>query len=242
MSRRARANGEGSIFPRGNGYAAYAWVTTPAGLRRRKYVYGKTREEVHDKWIKLQDEARKGVVETRHPRLAEYLDYWLGEVVRPNLKPKTVSTYAMHLRLYIIPYLGDKRLNKLDVPTVRAFFNKLAGICQCCAQGRDAARPEKQRKCCAIGSCCHRTLSKRTIHDVRTMLRSALSNAVVEERIAKNPAALVKVPTVRRRKVRPWSVEEARRFLVSARDAGDSFYAVYVLILSSVCVAVRRSA
>jgi hypothetical protein len=35
---RTRANGEGSIFPYRNGYAAYAWVTTPGGARKRKYV------------------------------------------------------------------------------------------------------------------------------------------------------------------------------------------------------------
>ena len=42
---RSRANGEGSIFPYRNGYAAYVWVTTPTGRRTRKWVYGKTREE-----------------------------------------------------------------------------------------------------------------------------------------------------------------------------------------------------
>lgn len=33
---RARANGEGSIFPYRNGYAAYVWVTTPAGERKKR--------------------------------------------------------------------------------------------------------------------------------------------------------------------------------------------------------------
>jgi hypothetical protein len=54
MTGRARANGEGSIFPYRNGYAAYCWVHTPDGRRKKKWVYGKTRDEVHDKWIKLQ--------------------------------------------------------------------------------------------------------------------------------------------------------------------------------------------
>ena len=49
---RTRANGEGSIFPYRNGYAAYVWVTTPTGEDARKYVYGQTRDIVHDKWIK----------------------------------------------------------------------------------------------------------------------------------------------------------------------------------------------
>jgi hypothetical protein len=48
-ARRARANGENSIFTYRNGYAAYVWVTKPDGTRTRKWAYGKTREEVHDK-------------------------------------------------------------------------------------------------------------------------------------------------------------------------------------------------
>ncbi len=62
MTGRARANGEGSIFPYRNGYAAYVWVTTPSGKRIRKYVYGKTREQVHEKWTKLQHNAKQGAV------------------------------------------------------------------------------------------------------------------------------------------------------------------------------------
>lgn len=228
---RTRANGEGSIFPYRNGFAAYAWVTTPAGQARRKYVYGKTREIVHDKWIDLQQQARKGPVETRHPKLSEYLTYWMNEVVKPNLKPKTTDTYGMHVRLYIIPLIGEKRLNnKFNIRTVRSFLNKLATICQCCEQGKDASRIPSKQRCCAKGSCCQSTLSKRTLHDVRATLRAALSNAVAEDLIAKNPAVF-KLPKVRRPKTKPWSVEEARAFLVSAREAHDPFYAAYVLIL-----------
>ena len=63
-------NGEGSIYPYRNGYAAYVWVTTPDGRRKRKYVYGKTREIVHDKWVKLHAEAKKGVLPTSTQTLA----------------------------------------------------------------------------------------------------------------------------------------------------------------------------
>ena len=52
-AKRARANGEGSIFPYRKGFAAYVWVDKPDGKRARKYVYGKTREDVHDKWISV---------------------------------------------------------------------------------------------------------------------------------------------------------------------------------------------
>ena len=38
MIGRARANGEGSIFPYRNCFAAYVWVSKPNGQRQRKYM------------------------------------------------------------------------------------------------------------------------------------------------------------------------------------------------------------
>src|SRR4051812_13158532 len=110
---RGRANGEGSIFPYRAGYAAYVWVETLKGGRQRKYVYGKTRELVHEKWIALHQQARRGPVATSVPRLDAYLEYWLEDVVKPNLAPLTTSTYATFVRHYIVPYLGAMRLDRL---------------------------------------------------------------------------------------------------------------------------------
>jgi integrase len=230
---RGRANGEGSIFPYRNGYAAYVWVTTPGGERKRKWAYGKNREEVHEKWLKIHSEATKGPVTTKSPKLADYLSYWLAEVVvPPNFAPLTCATYETLTRLYIVPGLGEKRLDKLTVREVRAWLNVLRGRCQCCAQGKDERRPARRRRCCAAGKCCKQFASERTIRDAWTVLRSALSNAVTEEVVAKNVAGLVRVSKPRRRKNKPWTVEEARRFLESARRGGDPMYAAYVLILA----------
>jgi hypothetical protein len=106
MSGRVRANGEGSIFPYRNGFAAYVWVNKPDGKRARKYVYGKTREIVHEKWIALHQQARQGPVATRVPTLGDYLTYWLTDVVEPNLAPLTAATYETFVRLHISPDLG----------------------------------------------------------------------------------------------------------------------------------------
>ncbi|TYB49186.1 tyrosine-type recombinase/integrase [Actinomadura chibensis] len=229
---RGRANGEGSIFPYRNGYAAYVWVTTPDCKRTRKWAYGKTRDETHEKWLKLHDAARKGPVATKSPTLGDYLADWLREVVvPPNFAPLTCSTYETLTRLYIVPGLGKKRLDKLTVRDVRAWLNELRETCQCCAQGKDARRDEKRRRCCAKGQCCKQYASERTIRDAWTVLRSALTNAVTEELIPKNVAGLVRVAKPRVRKNKPWSVDEARRFLESARNDGDPMYAAYVLIL-----------
>lgn len=90
MPGRARANGEGSIFPYRTGFAAYVWVTKPDGQRTRKYVYGKTRDAVHDKWIKLHQQAKAGAVATSVPTVGSFLAYWLTEIIEPNRAPLTL--------------------------------------------------------------------------------------------------------------------------------------------------------
>ncbi|WUH92349.1 site-specific integrase [Streptomyces sp. NBC_00433] len=232
-----RGNGEGSIYPYKNGYAAYAWVDTPDGRRMRKYVYGKTREEVHEKWIKLHTEARKGPVATRHRTLDAFLSYWLESIVRPNLAPLTYVSYEGSVRLYIAPHLGTKRLDKLTVRDVREWLTKLATICQCCAQGKDAKRLNARRRCCAAGECCESYPSRRVIQAARDALRAALTHAVTEEEIGKNVASLVKVPKPRRRRIKPWSVAEAGRFLADGLTREDPLFAAWVLVL---CLGLRR--
>jgi len=230
---RARANGEGSIYPYKNGYAAYVWVTTPDGEKKRKYVYGKDRDETHGKWLKLHTAAKAGPVVTKSQTIGEYLTYWLKDVVtEPDYAPLTVTTYRGHARLYLIPGLGKYKLDQLSVRNVRLWLNDLRKTCQCCAQGKDARRPAAKQRCCAVGECCQTAVSERTAQDILKVLRAALTNAIREELIAKNVAALVKVTKPRKtRKVKPWTVDEGRQFLQSARDADDTLYAAYVLIL-----------
>jgi integrase len=228
-----RANGEGSIFPYRTGYAAYVWVTQPDGTRRRKWVYGKTREEVHDKWLTLHVAAKRGPVVTKVPILADYLAYWLAEVIKPNREPNTYSQYELFSRRYITPGLGTKRLDRLTVRDVQMWLNKLPGICQCCAQGKDASRRKDRRRCCSIGECCRDYPSKRTIQIARDTLRAALSQAWREELVSRNVATMAKLPAARKttKRSQSWDVAEARAFLESAYADRDPLYTLWVLIL-----------
>lgn len=71
----------------------------------------------------------------------------------------------------------------------------------------------------------------RTVSDIRAALRAALTHAQAEDLIAKNPAIAVTLATVRRRRGRSWSSDEARKFLESARADEDPLYAAYALVL-----------
>jgi len=87
-----RANGEGSIFPYRNGFAPYVWITTPSDKRQRKYVYGRTRENVHSRWVELTQKAARGPVITKVPTVGQFLHRWLENTVAPNLAPLTYAT------------------------------------------------------------------------------------------------------------------------------------------------------
>lgn len=91
-------------------------------------------------------------------------------------------------------------------------------------------RPEPQ--CCALGSCCHEVASDWTVHQAWRVLRGALTQAMREELVFRNVAALVRVPMPRPRRQAVWTVDEARRFLESARSDNDPMYAGYVLLLT----------
>jgi integrase len=117
---------------------------------------------------------------------------------------------------------------------MRAWLNELGRICQCSAQEKDAKRAEDTRRCCAVGRCCHEVLSAEIRKDARSALRAALTCAVEDQIIARNPAAVKMRLSSRReprRKRRAWTVDEAREFLESARRDGDVLYAAYVLVL-----------
>ena len=74
-------------------------------------------------------------------------------------------------------------------------------------------------------------MSPQSRKDARATLRAALTCAVEEEIIARNPVAVIRLPAPRKSKRRVWSVDEARRFLESARQDCDPLYAAYVLIV-----------
>src|SRR3984893_4015282 len=114
---RGRANGEGSIYPYRNGYAAYVWVTTPTGEGARKYIYGQTREIVHDKCAQLQAKATEAPIPTSTPTVAQR-----------RLEAGTYPYCEAMRRLYVSPVLGGKRLDRLQARDVQTWLNKLAKV------------------------------------------------------------------------------------------------------------------
>ncbi|MFD7321391.1 tyrosine-type recombinase/integrase [Streptomyces sp. NPDC059875] len=228
-----RANGEGTITKRSDGrYQAAAYVYRPDGTRTRKFVYGRSRDEVSGKLIEMQDKTRQGIpAATSAMAFGDYLTYWLAAIAPTRLKPATLNSYEGLSRLYIRPALGKKRLNRLSPTDVRLFLAAFKDGCLCCLRGVDAARPTDEQTCCAVRKCCERRPSARTVQYVHAVLRSALQQAVREELIARNVAKIVETPTVKREEVHPLDAGEARLLLKTARP--HRLYALWLLLVST---------
>ncbi|WP_042403190.1 tyrosine-type recombinase/integrase [Streptacidiphilus carbonis] len=228
-----RANGEGTITKRADGrYAAAAYVFRPDGTRSRKWVYGKTRSDVADKLTEMQEKTRQGIpAVTSNVPLAKYLDYWIGTVAPNRYKPKTLASYEGVVRVYLVPSLGKRPINRLTPTDIRTAIAGFRSMCLCCARDLDRRRPEAHRVCCSRGQCCQRRPSARTVQYAHAVLRSALQNAVREELLARNVARLVETPTVPRKEVQPLTPQDARTLLRTARD--DRLSALWLLLVST---------
>ncbi len=183
-------NGAGSIWRRKDGrYEARVYVPQPDGTRKRKTVYGSTWDECDTKRQELVLRDRQGVpTPTRSAKLSEWLPYWLEEFVRDDRKKTTYAKYETHVRRYLIPHIGSKRLETLGAADVRRM---LAAVT---AQASAATAKESHR-----------------------VLRSAITAACREELITRNVVKLVPAPRVQSRELKPWDLEETTTFLEAAR-------------------------
>ncbi|MGW0471553.1 tyrosine-type recombinase/integrase [Streptomyces coeruleorubidus] len=188
--RKRNPNGAGTITKRKDGrYQCAVYVLQPDGTRARKFAYGKTWQECDTKRRELLAKADQGVpVPTRSAKLSEWLPYWLDNVIKPRRKLSTYDKYESHVRLYLVPLLGSKRLESLAVADVRRFLVRL----------------EKET-------------TAATAKESHRVLRSALSSACREELITRNVAKLVEPPRTDNRELKPWSLDETLDFLAASR-------------------------
>lgn len=207
MSR--HTHGEGSVYRRSDGrWTGARYVLRPDGGRVRRAVYAKTQREAVAKLAELVAKTSAGVpLAVESWTVESYASHWMRHVVVPRLRPATESSYRATLRLHIVPVLGRYTLRRLTPTHVRALL----------AVKREAG------------------LSVRSVQIVHATLRAMLAEAVRDELVERNVAAIVRAPTAPVEEVQPWSPAEAAAFLASARQ--DRLYALFAV---GVGVGLRR--
>src|SRR5215217_3303622 len=186
-----RGNGEGGItrHKKSRLYMARYTVETPTGTKR-KTVYGKTREEAHEKLVDALANRNKGLVfEGDDQTLGIYLAGWLRDI-EGTIKQRTLKNYAYVVNTHITPGLGKIKLKNLKPEKVRALIRDKRGS----------------------------GLSSRTVWISCTVLGKALKDAVRDEILHRNVTAAVKPPKRTKREIHPLSPDQARLFLDAARE------------------------
>ena len=104
----ARANGEGSIYPKGDGFEVALIVHG-----RRRTARAKTITEARAKLRELQrrQEQEQASYDERIT-VKQFLEYWLS-VAATTVRPRTYKRYAEYVRVHAIPVIGHLRLNQL---------------------------------------------------------------------------------------------------------------------------------
>src|ERR671917_860094 len=109
-----RGNGEGSISRRKNGGWIAQYAVHTAEGRKRKTLYGKSRQEVATKLAKALSDREGGLLfDAGSLTVGEYLDRWLTDSVEDTVRPTTHQGYERICRLHIKPSLGRVRLKDL---------------------------------------------------------------------------------------------------------------------------------
>jgi integrase len=102
--------------------------------------------------------------------VSDYLDFWMEEYCKVNLKKTTIENYQKRIRLHIKPALGIYKLNSLSPITIQNFLNRMFND----------------------------GYSRNTLTTIRRILSGSLNYAVdTVEFIQTNPMRKVKIPSDR---------------------------------------------
>jgi len=221
MSRR-RAPGEGSLRKRKDGRweASLTVGHTARGNPKRRFVYARTRTKVVTKLEELRGEAAGGgVILPDSLTMAAFLERWLEGKER-SCRPSTAANYRATLDRFVLPELGDKRLQKLTALDVHGLLTRLEKTKIPIERTVDGSR----RK---VGE---RPLAPRTVRYVHGLLVDALARAVEWHLIPANPALAIAIPPKPRPVATVWSSAEVRAFLRAS--IASRYHAGYVLALT----------
>lgn len=199
-----RGNGEGGItrHKKSGLYMVRYTIETPTG-KKRKTVYGKTREEAHEKLIEGLSNRNKGLIlEGEDQALSAFLERWLNGPVKGSVKPSTFESYERMIH-NINPMLGYRKLKNLAPDHVQYFYQ----------------------------SKLDNGLAPGTVRLMHGILHKALEQAVMWGAVPRNVCKATTAPKQNSEEIRPLDAEQARRILEVAR--GNRLEALYVLAVTA---------
>lgn len=223
MATKKRSDGEGSIYQRhktscerpidarGNATCKCPWQavlvtgfrTNPAGGRPlpvRKKATAATKTGAAAKLRQMREDIANGRLPAGQvPTVGQWMTYWLTQVVPDRNRPSTIRAYSTYVNRYIIPLLGDVKLDRLSPEHLQAAWRSLA-VDGC--PGKDNAKP----------------LSPTSVHQAHVILSRALKVAQQRGYVTKNAATLMDAPSISTATMEVLTKDDARKVVTVARE------------------------
>lgn len=159
------------------------FITLSDGTRKRQYVYGKTREEVKDKYTKAIVAACNGRPVLKNKlTLEQYLSEWIKDA--KNINESTRANYWGEINKHIIPKIGKKRLSNLNSGNIQDMMDSLI---------KNGVTP-------------------RTTQILKNILSKALKNAEMRNLVKPDIMKYVELETYRPKQRKIWDKNSAQIF------------------------------
>ena len=165
----------GSIRKRGNVYY-YRYRENGKLIEKR----AGSKEEAEKKLTEIIYRINTGYIPSADMLLKDYMDMWLEDYVKEEKSENTYDKYLKTSKKYIIPILGDIKLNELKVVHIEKFIREL--------------RKNK--------------LSPTSVQTYYGFLRAALNKAVKLQMLNDNPCKFIDTPKRGKFKANTLTVEE----------------------------------
>lgn len=114
---------------------------------------------------KINELENGNFIDSKNITMSEYLEYWYEQHCISSLAPTTYESYKRNIDKYIIPYLGNIRIQNLVPLQLQSFYDKLSS-----------------------------ELSNTTIVYIHRIIHSALKQAMKWQLVIRNIADNVEIP------------------------------------------------
>ena len=209
----------GNIIDRGNNKYRLRYSQGFNNNGKRRYitetVNATSRREAEKKMAELISRVEGGCTYSASKiTLNEFSKKWLETYVKPNLAPTTYQGYEEKLNKHILPYLGNKRLDKIKPFDLDNLYNFLLT--------KPTNRKDKDGN--------YKTLSPASVHRVHEILSSIFSNALRWDLVLYNPCTKVIQPKYRSTKMTCYDEETSKRLINAILQKAPIKYKCFVIL------------
>ncbi len=221
--KKTRGKGEGALFKDSRGFwTVRIELPSHGGKRRQKVIRRKDKKQAMAEMTKAKRELSKlGDLPTSGLRLGTWLERWIDDIVPNEIRPSSYAAYTSTTRGYLIPILGNHKIDALTADHVRGMFKAIAATPKSLKlRGTD---PKDWPEGTVM-------VGPDTAIKAHAVLSSALKTAMREGKATRNVCEMVDPPAKAKKTQKALDLDQAIELLAFLTTRDDrALWATYLL-------------